>query len=75
MELALAALQRCTKFDQRDYDAMDALKEAIKQQGEPVAWRKQYNGRWVAETVEVFNPEDALSTGWEPLYAHKGEQP
>jgi hypothetical protein len=29
LELALEALKRCTKFEQRDYDAMDALKEAI----------------------------------------------
>jgi hypothetical protein len=35
MEQALEALKRCTKFDQRDYDAMDALEEAIKQRGQP----------------------------------------
>ena len=37
LEQALEALKRCTKFEQRDYDAMEALEEAIKNQGKPVA--------------------------------------
>ena len=41
MKAALEALGRCTKYEQRDYDAMDALRAAISEQEkcEPVAWK------------------------------------
>jgi hypothetical protein len=54
LEQALEALRRCTKFDQRDYDAMDALEEAVKQQGEPVGVAELLPGSSGGFTMVVF---------------------
>jgi hypothetical protein len=41
LEQALEALKRCTKFDQRDYDAMDALEAAIANDALKHQWQRE----------------------------------
>jgi hypothetical protein len=72
LEQALEALERCTKHDDRDYDAIAALKEAIKHQGEakPVGVTCVMHGA-EGYTMAVFD-EVTVPVGTK-LY--KGEQP
>ena len=76
MKQALEALGRCTKYEQRDYDAMDALRAAIAEQEkcEPVAWRievDKYDNQWFTddldEACDTLTNDNAIAI---PLYEH-----
>jgi hypothetical protein len=74
LELALEALERCTKHDDRDYDAVTALEEAIAKQGEPVAWMqsnhlsKLINNHCDAESMLARCSSRQLQPDYKALY-------
>ena len=67
LQQALDALNRCTKHEQADYDAIAAIEAALAEPQQPVAWLSE-SGDWSTTSPSIRDHHVSKGKVMIPLY-------